>query len=126
MIESRQELFTGPNLRGAKLVEVPWEPWPDFRKTISHMHILFSPSFDETFNVVTADGIAEGTPSVVGASIEWAPTFWMAEPFDPEDITRVATTLLHDPREAVEAGRRNLKAFVAAGLTHWVNYITKT
>lgn len=123
MIESRNELFD--RLRGAKLIEVPWEPWPKFRKTISNMHILFSPSFDETFNVVTADGIAEGVPSVVGGSIEWVPDFWKCETFDPESIACVANTLLHDPKDAVEAGRRNLKQFVKNGVRDWIEYLTR-
>jgi hypothetical protein len=123
MIESRQEIFN--NLPGCKLIEVPWEPWPRFRNTVSHMHIMLSPSFDETFCVVVADGIAEGVPSVVGGSIEWAPDFWKAEAYDPEDMARVATTLLHDPRDAVEAGRRNLRAFVKAGTQEWIDFLTK-
>jgi len=121
MIESRRELFDA--LRGCELIDVPWEPWPKFRKTISHMHILFSPSFDETFNVVTADGIAEGVPSVVTSAIEWAPDFWKCDPPDPESIVRVALGLLHDPRDAVEAARAKLRAFVSEGLRKWENYL---
>jgi glycosyltransferase involved in cell wall biosynthesis len=123
MIESRRELFHG--LRGCRIVEVPWEPWPQFRKTIAQMHLLFSPSFDETFNVVTADGIAEGTPSVTTEAIEWSPRSWWAEPYDPQSIANVGSMLLHDTRDAVEAGRRALTAYVEAGLTHWLAYITR-
>ncbi len=123
MIESRNEIFH--QLPGCRVIEVPWEPWPAFRQTIGNMHLLFSPSFDETFNVVTADGIAEGTPSVVGASIEWVPTHWMAETFDPEDVSRIGTLLLHDPRDAVEAGRKQLRTYVKSSVLDWINYLTK-
>jgi glycosyltransferase involved in cell wall biosynthesis len=123
MIEARRELFY--KLRGCELVEVPWELWPKFRKTISHMHILFSPSFDETFNVVTADGIAEGVPSVVTSAIEWTPDFWWCDPYSPDSIVRVAAGLLHDPRDAVEAARRKLKAFVATGIERWKDFLLK-
>lgn len=124
MIESRNEIFA--NLPGCKIIEVPWEPWPQFRNTVAHMNVLFSPSFDETFNVVTADGIAEGVPSVVGESIEWVPKFWMAEVFDPEDIARIATALIYDPRDAVEEARTKLREFVKDGVRKWISFLTKT
>ena len=56
-----------------RLVENAWQTWPQFRQTVRHMHLLLQPSYTESFNVVTADGIAEGVPSVVSDAIEWAP-----------------------------------------------------
>ena len=120
MVESRAELFAGQ--RDCKLVEVPWEPWATFRRTLSTMHLLYQPSYDETFNVVTADGIAEGVPSVVTSAIEWAPRDWWAEPEDPGDLTKVALHLLHDPF-AVEDGRRALRGYTAGGLEMWKDYL---
>jgi len=90
MIENRAELFA--NLPFAKLIEIPWVHWSQFRRVVQSMDILFSPSFDETYNVVTADGIAEGVPTVGSGAIEWVPKYWQcAEPFDPADVVRVAT-----------------------------------
>src|SRR5262249_1358746 len=43
MIEARGELFD--NLRGCKIVQVPWESWAKFRATVGHMHIMLQPSF---------------------------------------------------------------------------------
>ena len=57
-----------------KLVENGWQTWPQFRQTVRHMHLLLQPSYTESFNVVTADGAAEGVPSVVSNAIEWAPS----------------------------------------------------
>jgi hypothetical protein len=48
--------------------------------------------------MVTADGIAEGVPSVVSDAIEWAPDYWKAEMDDVNDIARVGRQLIHDPR----------------------------
>lgn len=122
MIESRKELFDG--LRGAKLIDVPWEPWPRFRKTVANMDILFSPSFDETFNVVTADGIAEGIPSVTTGALEWTPKHWQAEPWDPQDVVRVARGLLHDKHAGIDEARRMLHRFVKDGVRRWIDYLT--
>lgn len=123
MIESRKELFS--NLRGCKIVEVPWEPWPKFRDTCGMMHVLFQPSFDETFNVVTADGIAEGVPSVTAPSIEWTPRNWWCEPCDPSSIVHVALGLLHDPQTAIHEARTLLTKFVSSGTNDWLNYLVR-
>lgn len=120
MIESRAELFAG--MRDCRLVDVPWERWSDFRKTISTMHLLYQPSFDETYNVVTADGIAEGVATVGSDSIQWLPKDWCADPHDPHDLTKTAVHLLHDPN-AIEDGRRALIDYTNLGLEMWKSYL---
>lgn len=122
IIESRDELFRA--LPGTKKFEIPWAAWPRFRHIIRTMDILFSPSFDETFCVVVADGIAEGIPSVVGPAMEWCPKSWQCDPHDPESLMRVAMGLLHDP-QAVHDGRHALKCHVDAGIRLWLRYLTR-
>ena len=76
-------------LAHVKLVENGWQPWPQFRQTVRHMHLLLQPSYTESFNVVTADGVAEGVPSVVSAAIDWAPRSWIAPVDDANAMARV-------------------------------------
>ena len=78
----------------AKIVENGWQTWPQFRQTVRHVHLLLQPSYTETFNVVTADGAAEGVPSVVSDAIEWAPASWKAQVDDAGDIARVGRKLV--------------------------------
>jgi hypothetical protein len=118
--ESRQELFE--NLRGHKLVEVPWERWAKFRHTVGQMHLLLQPSFSETFNVVSADGIAQGVATVGSAAIEWLPRRWMADTDDPSDIARVGLYLLND-RHAIEDARHELVKYAFFGLDRWKRYL---
>lgn len=120
MAESRREIFNG--LCDAKLIEVPWQKWPTFRKTVSTMHLQIHPSFDETFCVVVADGIAEGVPAVVSPSIEWTPRSWWSEPCDAGDMVKVGLGLLED-QYAVEDARKLLKDYVELGLTRWLGYL---
>jgi glycosyltransferase involved in cell wall biosynthesis len=120
MIESRLELFH--DLPGCKLIEVPWADWPKFRTITARMHVLFQPSFDETFNVVTADGIAEGVPSVTSPAIEWTPKNWQCEPEDPYSMVPIAISLLYDQHAVVEA-RAKLTRYVLEGLGHWLDFI---
>ena len=120
MIEARNELFAG--LPGCKIVEVPWALWPRFREVVRTMDILFSPSFDETFCVVCADGIAEGVPSVVTSALEWTPRSWWCDPCDPSSLVSVAMGLLHDDH-TVQDARRMLEAFVDQGVARWLAYL---
>lgn len=120
MIESRKELFDG--LPGCVIKGVTWRPWPEFRKIVRSIDLLISPSFDETFNVVTADGIAEGVPSVVTGALEWTPKNWHCEPWDPSSIVNTALGLLHHQNPTHEA-RQLLHKHVNHGTHLWVDYI---
>ena len=122
LAESRNELFDG--LPGCKLIEVSWAKWAQFRRIVRTMDVLFSPSFDETFNVVTADGIAEGVPSVVTGAMEWCPRAWMCEPWDPMSVVSIAMGMLHD-RHSVHEARRLLRRHVDAGVVAWTRYLTR-
>jgi hypothetical protein len=97
-----QELLS--DLPQVKVVQSGWQPWPKFRKVVAHMHLLLQPSYTESFNMVTADGIAEGVPSVVSRAIDWAPEHWKADVDDVLDIARVGCQLLRDPRAAADGG----------------------
>ena len=122
-MQSLRELFAG--VRNAKLVEIGWESWPQFRATISHMDLLLQPSFTESFNMVTADGIAEGVPSIVGEAIEWAPPSWKANVEDTQSVVKTAIQVLHD-RDAATDGFLALQAYVAKGLEAYLHYFRAT
>ncbi|MBV9504692.1 MAG: hypothetical protein JO323_06765 [Acidobacteriia bacterium] len=108
-----------PNIR---LVESGWQSWPKFRTTVRHMHLLLQPSYTESFNMVTADGIAEGVPSVVSQAIDWAPEHWKAPIDDVHEIARVARYLLNDPH-AAEDGLRALEGHNREGLEAWKRHL---
>ena len=114
-----REMLQG--LPGVNLITNGWQSWPNFRKTIAHMHLLLQPSYTESFNMVTADGVAEGVPSVVSEAIDWAPNDWKANVDDVLDIARVGRRLLQDERAADE-GLTSLKAYVANGLHAYRRY----
>jgi len=109
------------SLPHVKLVLNSWQPWPKFRKVVAHMHLLLQPSYTESFNMVTADGVAEGVPSVVSNAIDWAPEHWKANVDDVLDIARVGRCLVYDPRAAHD-GLKALGAYVAEGLRSYQEY----
>jgi hypothetical protein len=104
------------------LVKQEWKPWLEFRMFIRSMHLLMQPSFTESFNGVTADGIAEGVPSVVGPAIDWVPGGWHANPDDAVDIAAVGRLLLRDKR-AVGDGYRALADYNERSIGEWRQWI---
>jgi hypothetical protein len=100
-----------------------WQSWPQFRQTVGHMHLLLQPSYTESFNMVTADGIAEGVPSVVSGAIDWAPAHWQADVDSASDVARVGRHLLHDPHAARE-GLEALTHYVQNGVAAYRKYFS--
>lgn len=99
-----------------------WQSWPNFRKVVGNMHLLLQMSYTESFNMVTADGVAEGTPSVVSNVITWAPSSWQAEADDVFDIARAGIRLLND-HMAAKNGYNALRIHNKESLQHWYNFL---
>jgi hypothetical protein len=107
---------------GVTLIQAGWQSWPGFRRTAGNMHLLLQPSYTESFNMVTADGVAEGVPSVVSEAIDWAPDHWKAQTDDVLDIARVGRSLLSDAH-AVADGYAALTAHNEKGIASWIQFL---
>jgi hypothetical protein len=116
VLEAVKQMMNG--LPHVKLMENQWQPWPQFRQTVRHMHLLLQPSYTESFNVVTADGVAEGVPSVVSEAIEWAPSTWKAQVDDAGHIAQTGLKLLAS-RRAARQGLAALKAHNQRAMQRW-------
>jgi len=121
--QSLKEMYDG--VKFATIKEQCWQEWSPFRSTIRHMHLLLQPSFTESFNNVTADGIAEGVPSAVSRAITWVPDNWKADGDDSSDIAAVGRRLLSDPG-APAAGLNALTAYNNTAFALWVKFLTDT
>ncbi len=108
---------------GVRIVENGWQSWPQFRKVAGHMHLLLQPSYTESFNMVTADGVAEGVPAVVSEAIDWAPDHWKAKTDDVFDIARIGRSLLSDPY-AGRDGFQALQLHNENGLKAWKTFLS--
>jgi hypothetical protein len=99
-----------------------WSSWSSFKRLVGSMNLLLQPSYTESFNMVTADGVSQGVPSVVSEVVTWAPHSWKARIDDVNDITRTGIGLLRDPG-AARAGLIALKHYVKAGRQAWLEYL---
>jgi hypothetical protein len=86
------------------------------------MHLLLQPSYTESFNVVTADGVAEGVASVVSDAIDWAPDSWKAPVDDANAMARVGLKLLGS-RWAARQGLAALKAHNRRAIQAWREFL---
>lgn len=111
------------NVERVRLIEAGWHGWPEFRQLAGRMHLLLQPSYTESFNMVTADGVAEGVASVVSSAIDWAPKYWQACADTVLEIARVGRQLLRDPDAAAD-GYRALQTYTRAGLAAWKTHLT--
>jgi glycosyltransferase involved in cell wall biosynthesis len=106
----------------AKLVGNTWQQWAEFRHTVAQMDLSLQESYTETFNIVTADAVAEGVPVVGSPAIEWLPSFCQANPDDAAEIARVGNTLLSAPNLRLEA-LAALKKHVSDGVRLWLDFL---
>ena len=107
---------------GFDVVKHRWMPWDKFSELVRTMDLLFQPSFTESFNIVTADGIVNGVPTVVSSAVRWAPESWKANPDSPENIANVGLNLLDNPRAWID-GKDALNEHNHKGLRLWKNYL---
>ena len=108
---------------GLTIRDVGWLSWPKFRALLRHVDLVFQVSYTESFNVVSADAVAEGVPVVGSDAIDWLPHWWQAKADEPREISRVAEQLLRDPN-ASQDGLDALEAYVEAGLAAWAKFLT--
>jgi hypothetical protein len=112
-----EQLFGHTKVR---LVMHEWQYWDDFVELVGEMDILLQPSYTESFNMVTADGIRMGVPSVVSSAIYWVPKSWKADSDCSTDIALTAIRLLSSPNEK---GSKALKAHNKRSLEYWFKFL---
>lgn len=110
------------NQPGIVLKELSWAGWAEFRQIVGRMHLLLQISSTESFNMVTADGVAEGVPSVVSEAIDWAPKHWMSHIDDVGDAARIGRQLIFDPLAAID-GIQHLEVHNNDGFRSWIRFL---
>lgn len=108
---------------GFTLKELGWATWPQFRDYVRKMHLLVQGSYTESFNMITADGIAEGVPSVTSDALDWVPEHWIAYSDNVPDMARVGRQLIFDPKAPYE-GMQHLEAHNESAFYAWCDWLT--
>lgn len=107
---------------GVTLKILNWSAWPEFLGLIETLHLMIQVSYTESFNMVTADGISRGVPSVVSNAIDWVPERWVAHSDDALDVARVGRSLITDPHAAID-GVMALERHNSNGVHAWEDFL---
>lgn len=110
------------NIPGFELKKAPWCTWDKFKDVVASMDLLIQVSYTESFNMVTADGISIGVPSVVSRAIDWAPHDWKANGDDALDVARIGVNLLKN-RKLHGEGSKALREHNEEALRNWKNFL---
>lgn len=106
---------------GVTLVKHEWSYWNKFITLVQEMDLLMQPSYTESFNLITADGIASGIPSVVSSAIVWAPDEWKADSDSAMDVAGVGVQLLTS--KSSDAGIKALTKSNERGIIYWKSFL---
>lgn len=106
-----------------KVVRHPWMFWDGFIQLIASMDLLIQVSYTESFNMVTADGISVGVPSVVSSAIYWAPESWKVDSDNALLIAHKGVELLTDARVRNE-GVECLLSHNEHSVSYWKEFLT--
>ncbi len=108
----------------ATLCELPWVNHEDFMKVVASMDLVMQVTLSETFNIVSADAVANGVPVLVCPDVEWAPLLCMANPMSLRSIERGITRVLALKYILVRWARLTLKWWNQRAIKQWLR-ITK-
>lgn len=109
------------HIKGIKLIKHDWESWDKFIQLISSMDLLIQVSYTESFNMITADGISVGVPSVVSPVIYWAPDSWKADPDDAINVAEVGIRLLTTNQHHI--GSDTLLEHDERSIKYWIDFL---
>lgn len=109
------------NIADVKLIRHDWDNWDKFIQLIAQMDLLIQVSYTESFNMVTADGVSVGVPTVVSPVIFWAPDSWKADPDDALDVARIGVKLLTENQKYI--GADALRFNNDKSLEFWMNFL---
>lgn len=116
IIRAVKNMYGG--LSWAKFIDIGWKSWQLFRREVARMDICLHMSGTETFNLTTADALAEGVPVVGSIAIDWLRDDWKANHDDERDIVKVARKVLLNNRSSDRA-IENIRNIADKNLTEW-------
>ncbi len=109
------------NIPDFKLIRHDWDNWDKFIKLVAQMDLLIQVSYTESFNMLTADGISVGVPTVISPVIFWAPILWRANSDDALDVATKGIELLTTDQKYL--GADALRENNEKALKYWINFL---
>lgn len=109
---------------GFELIEHPWMTHEDFKTLLKdEIDISMQVSFTETFNIVTADAISVGTPTVVSPELTWGSSLTFAEPTDVGSIVETLDRVWRNRDKVTTYSYRQLERYSETAERRWIQYL---
>ena len=107
------------------LVEHRWKTHDQFRELVASMDLVTQVSFSETFNIVAADAVTQGVPTVGSCEIPWLSKLYQADPTDSTDIARIMERALCIKRRfpSFNPSLNGLKAYDRLSTREWLSFL---
>jgi hypothetical protein len=120
VIKNIRELFE--KTKHTELVECAWRPHHEFLDLVRNMDVGLQVSFNESFNIVTADFVSQGVPVVGSAEIPWLSDKSIAPTTDRKLITqKILEVFKHNPSYENQV---RLKEYSHHAKNIWLDYLT--
>ena len=87
------------------------------------MDICMQVSYSETFNIVAADSINLGIPTVVSDEISWTHPSSFANPNDTIDIKNKLINAWQNKHKHIELNKKYLIRYVDKSAKTWIEYL---
>lgn len=105
------------------LIEHGWLSHKEFLQLISEMDLGLQVSFTESFNIVTADFVAQGVPIIVSNDITWMPNISRTDTFNDINLVSKIDMALRKVNLFTAESKRSLKKYNKKSLIVWSDFI---
>jgi hypothetical protein len=112
------------DLHDAELVEHPWQGHSEFMRLLRDMNILLQISFSETFNIVTADAVVMGVPTLTSDEVPFIRSK-TADPTSSHDICEKIAYVLNNQAHVVHENQRGLMEYSDATRSRWLSWFAQ-
>lgn len=105
------------------LVRHGWLNREDFLSLMGTMDLCSQVSFTETFNIVTADAMAQRIPVITSSEVPWIGSYAYREPTDIGDISsgylEILLQTVNERRTRIRRQAEDMRQFVTEALAIW-------
>lgn len=121
ILRNIRALFAGSVGIPHVLIEESWLPHDRFLALLATMSLAMQVSFTETFNLVAADGVSVGVPTVVSPAISWLGAYAQADPANTRSITAalISANVQNRPSRAADQVR-DLTTWALMSMAIWL------
>lgn len=108
-----------------QLVNHGWLDHADFKRLAQTMDVALQVSLSETFNIVAADTVTLGVPTITSPEVRWASVCFHANPTDSDDIVRAIEKAIHAKHlfPGFNPSLKGLKRYNRVSVTEWMEVL---